>query len=354
MLDSFDSVFRMSDKHTFRDLLWLSKSFEKTEPRDSVFAILGLLSRDNNLEDEHTALLEVDYTKTVLDVLKDASRYALCQDGNLEMLGMISHRPKQLSEEFPSWVLRADLLREQNDVGPLPKIFSASQGLHRPSLLRDMSYTAQVLLCEGFVVGQVLQTTSTYAEGSSTISGLYSGLLGAKAMVKRHCDHALQEDPGQAFMAMASVITAGMTRQGLRAQLKDLEIFSEYLASLGIDEIDYITPETFHNSIANDKHPGHLSRGEALAEMDKSLYFGYCLHRHFFVTSKGGMGLGPELMRADDLVVILRGGRLPFILRKMDKFYQFIGPACVHGIMDGEAVKIWKAKNEPETIFPIR
>lgn len=85
----------------------------------------------------------------------------------------------------------------------------------------------------------------------------------------------------------------------------------------------------------------------------ESLKEHYCFRRKFFTTSTGGMGLGPRSMQIGDLV-ILRGGSLPFILRKIDEDYQLIGPAYVNGIMDGEAVRDWKDRGDPETVFPIR
>ncbi|KAH8726434.1 hypothetical protein GQ44DRAFT_705619 [Phaeosphaeriaceae sp. PMI808] len=66
------------------------------------------------------------------------------------------------------------------------------------------------------------------------------------------------------------------------------------------------------------------------------------------------MGLGYHDIRAGDLVVILRGGAIPFILRKDANGYHLIGNAYVHGIMQGEAVEEWRSRNTPEEVFPIR
>ena len=38
-------------------------------------------------------------------------------------------------------------------------------------------------------------------------------------------------------------------------------------------------------------------------------------NRRFFVTASGCTGLGPQTMQADDIVVVLFGGDLPFVLR---------------------------------------
>ncbi|KAK5737564.1 hypothetical protein LTR17_006611 [Elasticomyces elasticus] len=54
-------------------------------------------------------------------------------------------------------------------------------------------------------------------------------------------------------------------------------------------------------------------------------------------TSKGYLALLPEAAIAGDLIVILRGGRLPFVVRPVEHGHRLIGPAYVHGIMNGEA-----------------
>jgi hypothetical protein len=67
----------------------------------------------------------------------------------------------------------------------------------------------------------------------------------------------------------------------------------------------------------------------------------HVLYRHDgrrpFITSSGRLGLGPAAMLPGDRVVVFFGAELPFILRKDNEgYYQVIGEAYVHGIMDGE------------------
>jgi hypothetical protein len=65
-----------------------------------------------------------------------------------------------------------------------------------------------------------------------------------------------------------------------------------------------------------------------------------CKERSFFITEKGYLGLGPSGTTAGDVVCVLRGGNVPFVLRKSDgRSYNLIGEAYVHGIMDGNVVR---------------
>jgi hypothetical protein len=64
---------------------------------------------------------------------------------------------------------------------------------------------------------------------------------------------------------------------------------------------------------------------------------------NMFLTTHGYLGLGHEGLDAGDIVCILSGGEVPFILRETAKredrgVFQFLSECYVHGVMDGEAV----------------
>jgi hypothetical protein len=64
-----------------------------------------------------------------------------------------------------------------------------------------------------------------------------------------------------------------------------------------------------------------------------------CIGRKLFGTKDGYIGLGDDTLKADDLVCVLFGGKMPFILRRMEGYYKFIGECYLHGIMESEAVE---------------
>jgi hypothetical protein len=324
------------------EFMSFSQVFEKTEPRDSVFAILGLLDRGRLLTDADPTLLEVDYTKPLPDILRDAMRYALCQRGDISTLCFAEPCSDILEdiETMPSWAARIDLRRGPETQIRLPLFFYASQGLGSPNFLADTTHGTEVLLVEGIVVDQVLQATPLFPERLNTFEDLYAGLRKAKAMSVRHCGIGSQEDSIQAYTALAFAITAAETRSLKRVQPEDLVMLREYLARLDTNE--NATEKPLPQDI------------QTLRDIDQIVHLYNAFRRQLFVTSGGNMGLGPLSMRADDLVVILRGGEIPFVLRKIGDFYHFKGPAYVHGIMDGEAVKASKARNEPEMLFMLR
>ncbi|KAH6028937.1 hypothetical protein HBI83_040680 [Parastagonospora nodorum] len=77
--------------------------------------------------------------------------------------------------------------------------------------------------------------------------------------------------------------------------------------------------------------------------------------RRFILTEKGYIGWGPEDCKAGDEVVLMPGGRVPYIVRTFRSNFsdpnarlcKFLGDAYVHGVMGGEA---WL---DPEALHPI-
>lgn len=84
-----------------------------------------------------------------------------------------------------------------------------------------------------------------------------------------------------------------------------------------------------------------------------------CHRRKVFRTKAGRIGLGPQVMRTRDIVVVLYGARWPFVLRPIfhptnaSSEYELIGQCYVHGIMFGEAVERHRDGSEEDVRFDI-
>jgi hypothetical protein len=70
-------------------------------------------------------------------------------------------------------------------------------------------------------------------------------------------------------------------------------------------------------------------------------YLGRIRNRNFgrrpFISSEGLIGLGVDDVEVHDLIVIIVGANVPFLLRPYEIVrYRLVGDVYVHGIMDGE------------------
>lgn len=60
--------------------------------------------------------------------------------------------------------------------------------------------------------------------------------------------------------------------------------------------------------------------------------------KRLFLTKGDYLGMGPLTMEEGDLVCLLLGGKTPFVLRPENGHYLLVGQCYVHGIMDGSAI----------------
>ena len=78
-----------------------------------------------------------------------------------------------------------------------------------------------------------------------------------------------------------------------------------------------------------------------------------CLYRSFATTQKGYLALVPAQAAPGQLLCVLRGGNVPFVMNQRgDGYFDLVGEAYVHGIMDGEFVR--GARKEDLKEFRIR
>ena len=68
------------------------------------------------------------------------------------------------------------------------------------------------------------------------------------------------------------------------------------------------------------------------------------LGRQLGILQGGYLSLLPSQARVGDKVCLLEGGDVPFIFRRRDKGYRYVGPAYVHGLMTGEGVDLQRRK----------
>jgi hypothetical protein len=76
--------------------------------------------------------------------------------------------------------------------------------------------------------------------------------------------------------------------------------------------------------------------------------------RRVFITFDGTIGLGPSILEAGDIVVLLFGGFTPYVLRCVDDHYVLIGEFYIHGEMDGGAIEEWKKTRDEANTFVLK
>lgn len=75
--------------------------------------------------------------------------------------------------------------------------------------------------------------------------------------------------------------------------------------------------------------------------------------RRRFVTRSGYLGLGPDLTRAGDQVVIFLGGSTPSMLRGSahSEAYELLGDCYLHGCMHGDFLDSARVDEWPTSVL---
>lgn len=83
--------------------------------------------------------------------------------------------------------------------------------------------------------------------------------------------------------------------------------------------------------------PKDVAKGDFVNPFGRRLSC-YSTNRRMAVSRKGYLGLVPFETELDDLVCVLLGGDMPFILRRQGPYFTLIGECYIHGIMNGEVL----------------
>ena len=199
-------------------LLASLRDFEVYDPLDHVYGILGLY-RKYHPTGELSVLLAPDYTKSLQDVLRDATRLAIEELQDLEYLNDLSHRPWQFEEDraFPTWVSRCDRAWDgEHDPGQLQSMSRADGSAWRESfIVSDHANPRNVYRLQGLVVGIAKNVFPLFKWGQSLETRLK---IFRNIEIDMGNDH---EGGGREALAATLVAATNHSRRPASAQLTE-------------------------------------------------------------------------------------------------------------------------------------
>ncbi|KAF2172130.1 hypothetical protein M409DRAFT_17371 [Zasmidium cellare ATCC 36951] len=333
-VDREHGTYRKRKGSSVSSALDFDRGLEVTDPRDTVFAVLGLM--ECGQAGDLPYLLMPDYGKQLLEVYRNATVCAVHEKGIGAMLSRVHQWTEDdiQDESWPSWVPRLDRPRNANmEASSLTDLFAPDSGLQQAAIPPTSTGKADTLSVSGIVAGTVRECTSTFINGSG-LTSRQAWLQEAEQVASRiACDRE----------TIAHTVIAGAK------------------AYFHLDELpgdfDIWWSRVFEGAeISQDVRslPPNASKDDRSAAKFE-LAFTYAANvRRFFSTCDGKIGLGPSILKASDQVVVLHGGKTPFILRSIESGYKVLGQCYVHGIMQGEAVQEQRSKDNPSVRFDLR
>ena len=329
-----------------------SRRFMASDPRDKVYALLGICgdfvvgkSRFTPVYGSRTAA--VTFTLAAIQILEDSD--------NLLLLACIEGDNFQTIPLLPSWVPDWSCNRVLGLGVTGYKRFSAAGNLPRSLTIDQTSLT---LIVKGFkldvivAVGEckheviagesfpqwlsiIRNMPEVYHTGQPRIEVFWRTLITDTAGVLTV--HPAPLAYGPAFSSWFSPKLATHASEGCRSPM---EIFCTADASA--------TSNTASNSVRkglrpmlDHRHEPHSTLNDSVDAEEYETTFSHSPHLRPFLTGHKYFGVGSESLLEQDSVWIVAGSRVPLILRKENSnSFRIVGGAYVHGFMNGEALEL--------------
>ncbi|KAH8158992.1 hypothetical protein CIB48_g9250 [Xylaria polymorpha] len=371
------------------------RNFQATDPRDRLFAIFGisdeglrpvLANMDAIVSGNNTRLLSTmqrafvwlgrradslgiqrrernpamtpNYTKPVMEVYRDFTRFMIRKSPRvLDVLSHVQHtlNPSRTTA-WPSWVPRFD---EPQSCSFFPhRLFLPGVPLtgHYPYFaqlhdcpLRGMPMEPNILQLDGFRVDEVTSVSnSVQIDGGDTlpVERLWNDLFAFPLFPRTKLKYiGGLEQLDTAFFLTLCVGGIGMILSmpdqigELRDRLQALQTLAEHARNQARHWLS--SSCGFPESAYQDLMP----RSPAVRDAHLNLAYyhvgvwNYIHHRRVFLTRRGYLGLGPDVMKPGDQVVALYGGHITFVLRQVSLTdWVLIGDCYLHhwDLMSGQ------------------
>ena len=359
------------DEGQLQSVLEISRSFQSSDPRDKVYAVLGLC------KGVHRGEIIPDYAKTVADVYIEVTEVLLRTSKNLNALSMVEDRLYRNRDDLPSWVPDYSAWFHNGIANMKQGVYSASKGLCPEWTLQQRG---RILSIRAAKIGQVamvgetkrslIETWSswtwlhilvnmpkTYANGQNTIEAFWRTLIG-DACNERDCSDNNELETSTYRCPAPTSLEASFrdwfafhVGHGFAYSRRSGEDhLSQAIANLdqlsANDPVGLIPSVDEINQFANvwlDPPQAFLDSRIDIIKLVRPYERAIAVipEARFFTTSEGLMGIGPVSLLAEDCIWLIPRAEVLFIFRKRSggDRYEFVGDAYVHGLMHGEAVE---------------
>ncbi|KAK3690464.1 heterokaryon incompatibility protein-domain-containing protein [Podospora appendiculata] len=319
--------------------------FDATDARDRIFALLGMPFAGNDPSaNSPRLLLTPDYTQPMAAVYLLAAKRILAQDQHLRLLSAVQHGP-DLDTSQPSWVpnwakpYHAEPLALRDEQGyyanggelftPSPSTFTSVPDPRRIQSLATLNLT-------GLLIAPITSVSEELRPGN-----IHFDVLAAAPHRQRMraLFHHLNDEAKQ-YRASWSATLERFTLYGFT----DPQVQADKFAAAGYSHVAvYAQPGKYGMRMSSEFLRGERAQVDHLGERVFS-----CAGAGAGAGAGGSLyyGLGPAAMREGDVVVVLFGGVVPFVLRRVvdgdgeeGEGWRLVGECFVPGLMQGEAVE---------------
>jgi hypothetical protein len=352
---------------SFLKLLTTTQTRATTDPRDRVFALLSHPSaRTKNLHGRATrSLIGADYNKSFIEVYKLLATTLIETSQCLNVLSYVRGREQEAglptwapmwnhqmrvahclldsyaafmadgnSSSATPWVLARTDSYDSDQVGPILGHHIRDWQLSVVSLsIGRVSWCFKNLVMEQY--HELFQRIGNKGFSREPMAFELSSFRGLKSVLEQIRNELSLQDTTEIAETFAEVLTCGF----LHPQYE----------GVGEPNAHVHYNRTYHDVHHSMTYQGDVIENHPDADLLLSLEVPdqsfqnaidyVCEGRILFCTQTGFMGLGPASMRIGDEACILKGGKVPYILREATEgHYNLVGECYISGAMHGELV----------------
>ena len=326
-------------RHYRWTLMMLLENFryvESTLSRDRLFALLGLASDGNEAD------FEPDYDSPLEDVVLKFARVFVRQGRGMQMLyrAGLSHQ----SDRFPSWipdwtVKRASSLHDSSEGG----ISFAASGPQQGKI--KCIPTMDELLVEGYEVDEIesiSEAANAEEQWEKYFNEVDTMIDSALLAPVRHLPEDLKwKVPIAGVLWPKGAASGGLDLKSSYTALRNY-LYSKQKgkAKENGNSVNGCPLPTEYAMFIEHMAAGSYEKQAAsyIAALQGTLH-GW----RFVVTKNGYVGVVPNMTKVGDVVAILKGGRVPFVLKRSEKrdgAFRLVGECYVHCLMNGEGLSL--------------
>lgn len=326
IIRSYNGVTDIGNKSTLSDYLEDNRGRLSTDPRDKLYSMLGLLS------DEARVKIQVDYTKSYVQVFCDVVEYVLNTkaDNPLDILCHSQH--SQWYPYNPSWIpdwrlhYRSDMFGSdiKNRFHAYSDLVPEFEIIRNPSTPQTLSRDRSLFKVKGFVAGVVTQTKLEGEDRSEIAASII------------HEGRRTEESAWDLQKVFKNI-----SEQDIHTK-NDENVATAFVRTLYADNIPSPLKEKMQQMSVGKQHTSSAQDFVDDIQHDDEVDFNAEIQsRTVFITSGGCLGIGSDFIQKGDLICILIGCSVPIILSKEeDGNYCFISDCYIHDdIMYGSEIK---------------
>ena len=369
---------------TLLELLWRFRDSLATDAKDHIFALAGISSDGNN------PAYRVDYTREVTEIYRSFAWTTITQYSSLQVLSLAGLQGgfAGLASWIPDWSVapqvwaygmgfpgafqasgetRGLITHDLDDAAQSSSYQNAFEMLKtlllHPSLPPEVPTPGYACLSNSgailTVLGKVIDTIETL--GTAQTAEEIIPVLDRTSTIP---DWVRSKWTPQQLQRLWSEMLFGESMRAEAEELtKVLPSYPDYIAGGTMDEALWRTlicnttftgeriSDAFHENYiswraiktmlqsAEDTFNATMSEHYARAKLFDQVHGNAISGKRFFTTQQGFIGLALSRTEPKDVVCILKGATVPFIMRQVGERYVLVGECYCHGFMYGEAMQ---------------